>query len=278
MPVYVITGKLGDGKSLCAVSRAVEYLIEGRRVVSNFPVDVSSLSCSPSDSLASAVVEVVPARPTSRDLCLLGSGGPDERKAGLLILDECAVFLNSRTWSGNDRQEVINWLLHSRKLCWDVFLIVQHYGALDKQIREMVAQYHVVCRRLDRLNVPFVSWVVPVRMPRVHLAVVRYGFDVSAIAAETWTFRAKPYYACYSTQWVSEVDSYGWHSVLPARLSRWRYEPRKKTVGQHVGELLGLRSLSRVNGRPVARLAPLMCLPVAVRWTAARRLVERGYL
>lgn len=35
MPAYVITGKLGAGKSLVAVSRIQQYILQGRKVATN---------------------------------------------------------------------------------------------------------------------------------------------------------------------------------------------------------------------------------------------------
>ena len=40
---YVITGKLGAGKSLCAVGKVKEYLIEGRKVATNLDINMTKL-------------------------------------------------------------------------------------------------------------------------------------------------------------------------------------------------------------------------------------------
>jgi hypothetical protein len=212
MPVYLLTGKLGSGKSLAAVGRAVEYVEQGRRVVANFWLDVGLLARSQASIYARSVVEVLPDRPRAGDLVALGRGGPSEERAGLLILDECATWLNARTWNGKEREAVIDWFLHSRKLGWDVILICQHASALDKQVREMICEYLVTCRRLDRFKVPLFG----IQLPRVHVASVRYGLAPTDLNAEHWVYRGGRYFALYATNWISSASTLsGWHRAVP---------------------------------------------------------------
>jgi hypothetical protein len=194
---------------------------QARRVVANFVVDLVPIARR-DGVYARGVVEVLPDRPTARDLRALGRGGPSEEKAGLLVLDECATWLNARTWSGREREDLIDWFLHSRKLGWDVILICQHASALDKQVREMICEYLVTCRRLDRFKVPLLGF----KLPKVHVASVRYGLAPSDLNAEHWIYRGTRYYDCYNTQWESQASrdaakqggtlTCGWYSVLPA--------------------------------------------------------------
>jgi hypothetical protein len=172
-------------------------------------------------ALSRAVVEVLPGRPTASDLRALGRGGVSEERAGLLILDECATWLNARTWHGVERQKVIDWFLHSRKLGWDVILIVQHASALDKQVREMICEFLVTCRRLDRFR------VAGVRLPRVHVASVHYGLGPYDLVADRWVYRGDWLFAAYATNWVSEEESVGWHSVLSPWHTVYRHLDRR---------------------------------------------------
>lgn len=225
MAVYLLTGKLGSGKSLAAVGRAREYGTMGRRVVSNFHIDLSSLARKRSSHLAKAFVEVIPARPSSADLHALGRGGTGEHDAGLLILDECGTFLNARQWNGEDRARIVEWFLHSRKLAWDVILIVQHASMIDKQIREAIGEFLVTVRRLDKMKLPVLSWLLPfLKLPQIHVAQVRYGLGPNDMTADHWIFRGRDLYACYSTEWISTQESSGAYCTLNAELARFRYE------------------------------------------------------
>ena len=81
------------------------------------------------------------------------------------------MFFNSRDWQTPERQEVIKWLLHSRKLGWDVILIVQDITLLDKQIRLALCEHVVIVKRLDRIGIPVIGFLfnmigAKIRFPR----------------------------------------------------------------------------------------------------------------
>lgn len=239
MPVYIVTGKLGSGKTLSMVGRAREYIESGRPVATNVTLDIRGLV----KRKPKAPVIRLPDRPTVADLELIGavhSTGREELN-GMLLLDECGTFLNTREWGDKGRQAFIDWLLHSRKLGWDVFLIVQHTSLLDKQIRDAMAEYVVTCRRLDRIKVPFlgrlISWVsvgvLKGQMPQIHLALVRYGTGVGSMHADTWLYRGKDLYGAYQTVQVIADQSPGPHSLFwyatPAEIAKWPKPPKPKT-------------------------------------------------
>jgi len=207
MSVYVITGKLGSGKTLVCVGRIHEYLTRGRRVASNLDIDMRELADRPNSS---AFIERLPDYPTSESLKNLGSGNddPDEEFNGLLVLDECGTWLNSRGWAGDkDRQAMMDWMLHSRKHGWDVLLIVQDLQIIDKQVRLALCEHLVVCRRLDRLPIPFLSAGVKImgfnlKLPKVHLAVVRYGQERESPIVDRWMYRGTKFYRAYDTKQI----------------------------------------------------------------------------
>jgi len=120
MPNYVVFGALGSGKSLIAVSRIRDYLEEGRPVASN-------LDLYP-DHLPPGRIVRLPDLVTADALNALGENdnGGDETRNGLIVLDECALWLNSRKWGEKTRQALIDWMVHARKLGWDLMFLVQH--------------------------------------------------------------------------------------------------------------------------------------------------------
>lgn len=215
--IYIVTGKLGAGKSLVTVQRMIDYAAEGLKIAANFPVDFGPICMKDDSKLAATSVTVLSPIPTSSQLHALGKGGPFEDKAGLLVLDECAQFLNSRTWQGEDRQNMINWLLHARKLCWDVILVVQHERMLDKQVRDALAEYLVVVKRTDRLKIPF----MPIPMPRFHVGTVRYGLEPNAMVADRWITRGDLPMQCYNTSEIFDGDQPAYTKLSHATLKRW---------------------------------------------------------
>lgn len=175
--IYVVTGHLGAGKTLMAVTMAVEeYIDKGRRVASNMVLHLDKACYK--DNRTTAIK--LPGIPTVEHLDALGTGYDmsqpyDESKFGLILLDEAGTWLNSRDWADKDRRGLFRWITHARKLGWDVALIVQDYEALDAQIRRSVTEVYIGCRRADRIKIPY----LPIRLPKM-----RIGRDSDEIAAK----------------------------------------------------------------------------------------------
>lgn len=212
MADYLVTGKKGNGKSLVCVGRIADALRAGRPVATNLDIDVSKL-VHPRNKSARLIR--LPDKPTAADLELIGIGNPDkarEDRNGLLVLDELATWLNSRTFGDKDRQGVLDWLVHSRKLGWDTYLICQNPTQIDKQIRESLCEYLVICRRMDRLKIPLLG----IKMPRVHMAFVKFGMDRDSMLADRWIYRGNDLFDAYDTRQVFRSDyPHGAHSIIP---------------------------------------------------------------
>lgn len=224
MSVYIITGKLGSGKTLVCVGRIHDYLAKGSRVATNLDIFMEHMA-EKRDSMA--FVERLPDYPTAESLDALGSGNTsyDEDKNGLLVLDECGTWLNTRAWAGDKgRQPMLDWMLHARKLGWDVLLIVQDLQIIDKQIRLALAEHLVSCKRADRLAIPFVSKVIKLftgyqlTFPKIHFATVRYGAERESPVVDRWWYAGKRFYAAYDTkQTFNPFYDHGTFCTLPKR-------------------------------------------------------------
>lgn len=220
MAGYLITGARGAGKSLVAVARIRDYLAEGRPVATNLDLDLRALLKAKPASWCIRLPDM-PCAADLKALPVVHDTG-DEAQNGALVLDECAIWLNAREWGGGDRPAVINWLLQSRKVGWDLYFIVQDVSLLDKQARTTLFDYRVVCRRLDRLKVPFVGNALSSltfglwdgRFPQIHLGAVHYGFSPNAPRTELWTYRARELYKAYRTTQVLRPESDGAHCLL----------------------------------------------------------------
>lgn len=229
MAVWVVTGKLGSGKSMVAVGRMLEYMRRGCHVATNLDLYLDQ-AFRPRKRL-SGLVYRVPDKPTVADLQALGNGNPtyDESKNGLLVLDECGTWFNSRTWNDKGRKALIDWFLHARKKGWDIIFIVQDISIMDKQARETLAEHTVFCRRLDRLSIPIITPLlklftgIQVRLPRIHVATVRYGDNEQAIKVDRWIYRGADVYKVYDTKQVFVESDNGTSCFLDPWLLRGRY-------------------------------------------------------
>lgn len=195
MAVYIITGRLGSGKTLVCVGKIRDYLLKGRPVATNLDVDLPVMF---NPWFKRGNLMRVPDHPSREDLDAIGNGSdsPDESTFGALVLDECGTWFNSRSWADKTRQAVIDWLLHARKRGWDVFLIIQSLSMLDKQAREALAEFSVVCRRTDRFK------FAGIHLPKVHLGFVRYGTLPTDAVVERWVYRGRELYRAYDTRQV----------------------------------------------------------------------------
>jgi hypothetical protein len=219
--VFSVEGKLGTGKTLFTIWRAQDAIRSGRVVASN--VDIDPVKLNPRNP---GHIIRIPDKPTSDDLDAMGHGNPDsydEDKNGVLILDELGTWLNSRSFQDKSRARLLDWLIHARKHGWDVYLIVQDAGMIDKQVREALIEYQVKCMRMDKVRIPFIghfTGLIRARwayLPKFHLATARVGTGPGAVVAERWQYLGKHLYPAYDTRQVFRSDyAHGSHSVLPA--------------------------------------------------------------
>lgn len=229
MAFFIVTGKLRSGKSLMATARMKEYLEQGKKVATNFdlklehmlPVDCRKVNCIR-----------IPDLPAVEDLEALGKGSDgkyDENTFGLIVIDEGSGNFNARDWADEGRKKVIDWLKHSGKLRWDVYIIVQSPNMLDKQIREAFGEHLVSCKRMDRLSFPFIGPLLRVlglniRPPKVHVGVVRYGLGPNDPVVDRWLYRARNLYQAYDTEQKFDKDtSPGLSCYLPPYTLKGRY-------------------------------------------------------
>lgn len=231
MAVYFVTGKLGAGKSLTSVGRIRDAFFRGVPVATNLDIKLHFML---GRNKKNTRLYRVPDKPTIQDLEALGKGNTsyDERKNGLLVLDECGTWFNSRTWNDKSRQDVINWFLHARKLGWDIIFIVQDISIVDKQARLALAEHTVFCRRLDRMQIPIISTLIRVvslgqlrlPLPKLHIGIVKYGDSAQSLTVDKWHLLGTDLYATYDTkQAFSDHYDRGTYTVLPSWYTHGRY-------------------------------------------------------
>ncbi|MGY5584767.1 zonular occludens toxin domain-containing protein [Vibrio cincinnatiensis] len=229
--VYFVTGKLGSGKSLTAVGRIQEAFYRGVPVATNLNINLKEML---GRNKRNTRLYRLPDKPTVHDLKILGYGNKsyDTTKDGLIVLDECGTWFNSRTWNDKGRQELIDHLLHIRKYGWDVIFIVQDISIVDKQVRLALAEHTVFCRRLDRMQIPFVSFIVSLltlgqlklKLPKLHVGIVKYGDNTNSLTVDKWMLWGERLYSCYDTkQMFMNNYPHGVYSVLPSYYVHGRY-------------------------------------------------------
>jgi len=240
----LLCGKRGSGKTLGAVDKAGRYLASGRAVATNINLFVEHLVPAHCQTRWYRV----PDWPSAEDLMALPLGnrylkwvegeedpvmlpGYDEKYNGLLMLDEVATFLNAREWKGNGRQDFISWLAQSRKYGWDLVLVAQSVGMVDKQVRESFIDVQGTVRNMDKMAVPLLSMIwkyftgEPLHFPKMHFVALKYGFQPDAPVSDRWFWRGKELYKAYNTlQRISGITGQQGTSIM---LSAWELKGRK---------------------------------------------------
>ncbi|MQL47275.1 assembly protein [Photorhabdus khanii] len=235
MAVYVVTGKLGSGKTLVAVGKIQDKIVSGCKIATNLDLKLHKLPRVGIFAKSPHVIRI-PDKPSVDDLHSIGIGNEsyDESKNGLLVLDECGTWFNSRSWADKERQAVINWFLHARKLGWDIIFLIQDLSIMDKQARVALAEHVVYCRRLDKITLPFIGAIYSLitgsklPLPKIHIGIVKYGDLSTSMTVEKWTYTGRDLYSAYDTkQAFSDSYAHSPYSYLTPYLSHGRYAVKR---------------------------------------------------
>lgn len=220
-----VTGRLGTGKTLVSVGVAMQYLKKGRMVATN--VDLYPEHFRDKRNRDTRIYRL-PDHPSSDDLKSLPPGnatlvsGPDgslipgpkydPSANSLLLLDELAQFLNTRSYGDKDRLNIISFLVLLRKRGWDAYFIVQHIDMVDKQIREALAQETGYCRDMSRIPIPLLGGLTrklfgkALTFPKSFRVVFKDGYSTDGIVIEKKTIPAGNIKRCYNTAQVLDKD------------------------------------------------------------------------
>lgn len=278
MAVYIITGKLGGGKTLCSVGLMRDALLQGRRVATNIDLNLEHLLPWQRKNVTAFRL---PDKLSSDSFEMIGHGNPDkngiidEEQNGLLVLDEGGLALNSRDYREEGRKEFIKWGIHSRKNGWDMAIVIQHIDALDKQVRDLFGEHVVTCSRLDKMRIPMFGRVLQLMgfkgtMGKLHKATCRYGQQHQA--PETWVkwFQGKDLYDAFNTrQTYDPDDGSGVRQYLSPHLVKGRYHSRNEELKS------GLKSTWQIYAlAPVGRLSVFFCAMLLGGWSHAKIFVD----
>jgi hypothetical protein len=202
MPVWFVTGKLGAGKTLVAIGKIHDYLIGGRRVATNIDIDIDELFRKRKNLKKKVDFVRIPDKPTVENMHMLGLGYEgdfiDDNKTGLLVLDELGTWFNTRNFRQDGRKELIDYFIHARKFRWDIILLVQNISLVDKQLIDSLCEYHVKCKRSDRLK------FMGMTPPNWHVGEVFYNGipETRKNRVEAWIYTGKRYYKAYDSHQV----------------------------------------------------------------------------
>ncbi|WP_051299180.1 zonular occludens toxin domain-containing protein [Marinobacterium litorale] len=288
-----VTGRLGTGKTMVSVGVAMSYLKKGRMVATNVDLYPENFGDKRNKTVR---IYRLPDHPSSDDLKALPPGnatlvpGPDgslipgpnydPAANSLLLLDELAQFLNTRSYTNKDRLNIISFLVLLRKRGWDAYFIVQHIDMVDKQIREALAQETGYCRDMSRLPIPILGSLTrkltgkTLRFPKTFRVTFRDGYSPDGLKIESKTISGAVK-RCYNTAQVLDAEysppwaikhhgTAGVHMLLPAwHLEGYKLPPKVSFWSRFVSRAL------KVFGFVVVILASILSLITPSSWWRA---------
>jgi hypothetical protein len=169
MPIMIVEGPPGSGKSFSCVRRIVAALDAGKFVATNVELKPGwELRAARSNWIRRLVPGLVEKTAASYRKRTYISGSLDElmrvrmpgskEGRGVMILDEAHNWCNARTWNagGGDgkgrREDLVRFFSQHRKIGWDIYLITQRGENIDAQIRTL-AEYRILLRNMRRFKV-----------------------------------------------------------------------------------------------------------------------------
>lgn len=191
MTIRLYTGTPGSGKSLHLADVMYWRLRSGRAVVGNVRLKLP-------DKLASHYVYLPNDELTPRRLAEISRDLKPRREGDImLVVDECQLLFNARTWADKSRAAWTGYMQQHRKLGYDVYLVSQSAEMVDKQMRSLV-EYEVVHRKLNQVGwVGKLASVLFLGRPVV-CAVTMWAPMRQRLSAE-WMLGRKRYYDMYDT-------------------------------------------------------------------------------
>lgn len=141
--VELYCGKVGGGKSYCAVLTMLKAIGSGRPVASNIALNWAAVQ-----DYCKAVYGTIP--DISQFTFLEGDDQIYSAQSlivagSLLVLDELNIYYPSRGFQANAKKagDFLGWLVQSRKYGCDVIAIIQSANNLDAQIRrQALVEWH----------------------------------------------------------------------------------------------------------------------------------------
>ena len=195
MPIHLLTGIPGSGKSLMAVKMIHSNLKHKEFVITNFPVNVKDkfksrlIYYSSGDdwwNYPSDLIEKI------RDI------RKDTNKRITVYIDECQMLFDSRDWNRPGRRQWNEFFsIHRHLRNVDVILICQNDKLLDKKVRAFLEECYT-CRKISNLG-GFGLVLGALTLYKLHQCEIRYYSMRKMHLGQKWYLCRKKWREMYNT-------------------------------------------------------------------------------
>lgn len=114
-------------------------LLRGKNVISTVPIDIEYISKGGRKAIGDYIyIPIDELTPEVLYIYMVEVHEKGIEGQTLVFIDECQIIFNSRQWNQEGRKEWIIFFSTHRHLGFDIFLITQNDGFVDKQIRPLI--------------------------------------------------------------------------------------------------------------------------------------------
>lgn len=196
--VYVVSGKLGSGKSYHCCRMAIDHLRKGGVVATNMNIDLEAISANYHRSLRPWQLVRVDAQSDPKQIPAGDLRGRGRRRV-MVILDEALNWFQSTAGAAKDERKSTwgEWLRQSDKLGQDVYFVAQNFERAAKWIRELaqVALRVVNLGNIHIFRMPIGKWL---HLQRLYCVVRMEVGTVSILNINTYLIEPRVW-ECYVT-------------------------------------------------------------------------------
>lgn len=151
--ISLYSGTPGSGKSLHIAQRIYHGLRYGRPTICNFEINLDNVRKKNKQKLPFLYVDNMDMNP---DMLISYSqkffnGRRIKEDSILLVIDECQLIFNSREWQKTGRKEWLSFFSQHRKYGYEVVLVAQFDGMIDRQIRSLI-EYNIIHRKASNFG------------------------------------------------------------------------------------------------------------------------------
>ena len=150
MAISLYSGTPGSYKSYHATADIISWLVSGKNVIANFPVDATKYK----KNKKLGKFTFVPNNELTVTYLLNFARAhhkPGRMAQTLVVFDEASIKFNARQFDSKDRMEWVNFFANHRHFNFEIILIAQNDRMLDRQIRGLL-EYDYKHRALKNWN------------------------------------------------------------------------------------------------------------------------------
>lgn len=202
--IKLYSGTPGSGKSLHLARRIYYTLKSGRPVIANFEIDLSKINRKHPERLrfryfpnraGAGETQLSPANLIAFSREYFGKKRVKEEHI-FLVIDECQIIFNSRSWQHEGRAEWLTFFSQHRKYGYEIILVAQFDGMVDKQIRSLI-EYDYKHRKISNFGLAGKIFGA-LFLGRLFCAVC-YWYPINERLSAEWFLASSRYYRIYDT-------------------------------------------------------------------------------